>query len=577
MVARFRLRFVVARFTALAVWFAAGLAPHAFAAAVDGSGDDAEQVREASLAPESEKRAEAMAHVAAGYLAADTDPDRALHHNLRALERDLSNHSLAREVSAALLQRGDVPEALAVLKDSLKRNPDSAALALRIAGIYAVTLRKLEPAERFARQALAADPDLIECYQMLYTVQRAAGQPGEAATLLDRAAKRGNDRPEFWAGLGDLCIRQLLGGGANGERLRTEALAHYRRAAELARQDPVVLGRALNFFFAGGHMDDAISAANRLLILDPSDTGVREKLALALVSKGKDDDALTELTRVQADNPASLMAYRAHGEILLKRGDYENAVGKYEMALALNDEDPRLYLEVADLCIKAENYDRAVHWLGEARAKFNRLPEFPFYEAQVLGHLKRWREALNALDMAESLAKLYQPSFLDADFYFQHGVAAERAGEHGEAVLRFQACLERDGNYAAALNYLGYMWADRGENLAQAEEYIRRALAQEPDNPAYLDSLGWVCHQQGRYHEALVPLERAVQLASEPDATIQEHLGDVLEKLGRTKDAIKAWERAATLEGASPDIATKLQRAKGGLDLSASSVTPPAR
>lgn len=568
MFACFRLRSVAARATAMAGCLCIPASALALVAD-DGGGPDDSLVRAADLPQAAERRASAMAHVAAGYLATDVDPDQALQHNLRALELDLSNESLAREVSASLLQRGDVPEALAVLKDSLTRNPDSAMLALRIAGIYALTLRKLEPAERYARQALDADPDRIECYQMLYTVQRAAGRSHEAAALLDLASKRTNENAEFWAGLGDLCLRHFLGGGENTGALQAAALAHYRRAAGLARQDPEVLGRALNYFFAGGHFDDAVAAAQRLLVLDPSDTSAREKLALALVAKGTDDEALTELARVESDNPASFLAYRAHGDLLLKRGDHAGAVGKYEMALALQDGDPRLYLELADVCIKAENFDRAVHWLVEARNKFDRLPEFPFYEGQVLGHLGRWREALNAYDMAESLAQLYQPSFLTADFHFQHGVAAERAGAGDEATRHFESCLKLDGNYAAALNYVGYMWAERGENLAQAEQYIRRALAEEPDNPAFLDSLGWVCHQQGRYHEALAPLERAVQLSPAPDPTIEEHLGDVLEKLGRRSDAIKAWERAAARNGASPQLAAKLERAKGGLGLSA--------
>jgi Flp pilus assembly protein TadD len=108
------------------------------------------------------------------------------------------------------------------------------------------------------------------------------------------------------------------------------------------------------------------------------------------------------------------------------------------------------------------------------------------------------------------------------------------------------------------------MWAERGTNLAEAEEFIRRALDQEPDSSAYLDSLGWVLFQQGRYHEALVPLERAAQLsAAAPDPTIEEHLGDVLQKLGRRNEAVKAWERAAALEGASAEISAKLQAARG--------------
>jgi Flp pilus assembly protein TadD len=169
------------------------------------------------------------------------------------------------------------------------------------------------------------------------------------------------------------------------------------------------------------------------------------------------------------------------------------------------------------------------------------------------------------MDVAAALAARYQPSFLNAEFYFQHGVVAERADQHEDAVKHFLSCLEMDDRHAGALNYLGYMWAERGENLADAEKFIRRALESEPDNAAYLDSLGWALYQQGRFHEALEPLERAAKLsAADPDPTIEEHLGDVFEKLGRRKEAVEAWERAAALEGASEGVAGKLQAARAG-------------
>lgn len=507
-----------------------------------------------------------MARVATGFLASENDPDESFRHYRSALDIDPGNIALAEQIARVHLQRDEVPEALAVLKDALKLNPESSSLALRIAGVYIVSLRKFEQAERYARQALESSPDDIESYQMLYSIHRASGRPEKASAVLKLAAQRSNEDAEFWAGLGDLSVRQLvMEGGLRDPGKAAIALAHYRLAAEHGRQDSAVLLRALNFFFAGNHLEDAVATARRLLVLQPSDAQSREKLALALAALGRDDEALAELETVTSENPASLLAYRAHGEILLKRGDTAGALDKFEKALLLHDEDPRLYLEIVDLCVKTENPERAASWLSRAREKFTNLPELPFYEAQLLGHLKRWREALNAMDVAAALAARHQPSFLTAEFYFQHGVMAERAGQREDAVKHFLSCLEMDDRHAPALNYLGYMWAERGENLADAEKFIRRALESDPDNPAYLDSLGWALYQQGRFHEALGPLERASKLsATAPDPTIEEHLGDVFEKLGRRKEAVAAWERAAALDGASEGIAAKLQAARAG-------------
>ena len=565
MFARIRLRFAAA--LVLLALAAPALRPAVHALTADAGADESSNAARAASLPEAaEKRVEAMAHAVSGALAADADPEQSFRHYRRALDLDPANVALAQEIARMHLQHEDIPEALGVLKDALKLNPQSASLALRIAGIYVVSLRKFEPGERYARQALRASPDLIEPYQMLYSIFRADGRPDEAAALLGQAAKRTNEDPVFWAGLGDLFVRQLLmEGNLRDPGKSAPALVHYRRAAELGRQDSTVLLRALNFFFAAGHLEDAASSARRLLVLQPADTLSREKLALALVSLGREDEALGEFEAVVAENPSSLLAYRAHGEILLKREDARGALSKFEKALLLHDDDPRFYLEVADLCVKVDNAERAVWWLSRAREKFTNLPELPYFEGQLLGHLKRWREAHNALNIAADLAARHQPAFLNADFYFQHGVVAERAGAHDEAVKHFLACVEMDENHAAALNYLGYMWAERGENLADAEEFIRRALRSEPDNAAYLDSLGWVLFQQGRYHEALAPLERAAQLsATTPDATIEEHLGDVLDKLGRRGEAVEAWERAAALEGSSEELPAKLRAARAG-------------
>jgi tetratricopeptide (TPR) repeat protein len=519
-----------------------------------------------SLPPSALKRVEVMAHVAAATLAGESDPAQAEKHNRRALDLDPGNIEVAEQLATAHLAREEVPESLAVLKDTLSKNPQSANVALRIASIYVVKLRKFDSAERYAKQALRVAPDSIDPYQTLYSIYRANGRMAEAVAVLDQAARRKDNKDSgFWAGLGDL--RELHDRGkstAPASNDKAPAFGYYRRAAELGRQDAAVLLRAHNYFFAYGHLQDAVTSAQRLLVLQPSDTLTRERLAFALNALGRQDEALGELETVVTDDPASLAAYREHGRILLDRGDFAGALQKFEKALLLSDEDPRLYLQLVELCMKSGNDDRAVWWLSQARGKFSRLPELPWYEGQILGQLKRWKEALLAYDMAADLAAKYQPSFLSADFYFQHGVTAERAGEYAGAEEHFRSCLKIDDKFAQALNYLGYMWAEKGQNLAEAEQFIRRALEQEPDNGAYLDSLGWVLYQQGRYQEALPPLERAVALSTELDPALHEHLGDLFDKLGRRKDAVASWEKAAAMEGSSKELPAKLQAARGG-------------
>ncbi|WP_375211162.1 tetratricopeptide repeat protein [Hyphococcus sp.] len=99
----------------------------------------------------------------------------------------------------------------------------------------------------------------------------------------------------------------------------------------------------------------------------------------------------------------------------------------------------------------------------------------------------------------------------------------------------------------AALNYLGYSWAERGLNLDEAFGLIEKAVAIEPNSGAYIDSLGWAHYQLGDYDEAVGHLEHAASL--EPaDPTITEHLGDVYWRLGRKIEARYEWKRVLELE-----------------------------
>ena len=96
---------------------------------------------------------------------------------------------------------------------------------------------------------------------------------------------------------------------------------------------------------------------------------------------------------------------------------------------------------------------------------------------------------------------------------------------------------------AMTLNYLGYMLADRGNRLDEALGYIRRAVALDPQNGAYLDSLGWVYYKMGNYELAEENLRRASERMGD-DPTIHDHLGELYMKTGRVKLAANHWERS---------------------------------
>lgn len=139
---------------------------------------------------------------------------------------------------------------------------------------------------------------------------------------------------------------------------------------------------------------------------------------------------------------------------------------------------------------------------------------------------------------------------------FALGAAYEQHDRIEQAVTTFEEIIARAPNYDQALNYLGYMLADRGERLEYAHELIERAVALSPDNAAYLDSYGWVLYRLGSYDKALVHLKKAVALGNDP--IMFEHLGDVYEAVGDLKQARDWWQKALEMDPDNEQIKEKL-------------------
>jgi len=112
--------------------------------------------------------------------------------------------------------------------------------------------------------------------------------------------------------------------------------------------------------------------------------------------------------------------------------------------------------------------------------------------------------------------------------------------------------LTLDPTNAGAMNYLGYMFADRGVKLDEAHKLISRALELDPGNGAYLDSLGWALFRLNRLDEAATELNKALAKIGK-DPTVHDHLAEVYAKQGKMKEAIQQWEASITeMKAASP-------------------------
>lgn len=176
-----------------------------------------------------------------------------------------------------------------------------------------------------------------------------------------------------------------------------------------------------------------------------------------------------------------------------------------------------------------------------------------------LGDLERrreaWADAIAAYDGA--LARLKAQGIDDWAVHYTRGIALERSKQWAEGEASFLKALELRPDQPFVLNYLGYSWVDRGENLDRALEMIARAVELRPRDGYIVDSLGWAFYRLERYEDAVRELERAVELRP-TDPTINDHLGDAYWRVGRLREARFQWSRSLTFDP-DADLAAKIE------------------
>ena len=163
-----------------------------------------------------------------------------------------------------------------------------------------------------------------------------------------------------------------------------------------------------------------------------------------------------------------------------------------------------------------------------------------------------YQDANRAVDAVRTLEQAQSKFPSETSIPFELGAVLEKQKRYADAETAFRKVLGLDPEYAPALNYLGYMLADRGERLDESVAYLQKALQLDPDNGSYLDSLGWAYFKGNKLDLAEDNLKRAAdQLRT--NSVIQDHYADVLFKLGRYDEAITIWTRALAGDGDSID------------------------
>ncbi|HTY08895.1 MAG TPA: tetratricopeptide repeat protein [Candidatus Edwardsbacteria bacterium] len=530
----------------------------------------------------------------------------------QAMERgDTGMQSLDLVSLAAICeQQGDLKGAIAALKQARKRDPGSAVLDLMIAqdyyelgndtlaALYARRAIKLEPrnadnylvlgnSDMIAREfddalqqyrvAAGLKPDASDILVTMAGLYEATGQPDSAVATLQREAARSNDRAvrhalasaltrrQRWADARDQ-YRLLLAGDPSDLKATyslgllfeidgqpDSAVAWFDRASGLQPANTSIRKHVFNLLLSHKEYADAILEAEDILQLEPNDGGMRLQLARLYYLQQDFDAAATQfdsLLRVDSTNTEALYTV---ARLRLQQKRYGEAAQYYRRTLRILPRLDEAWVSLGICQLQSGMADSAGYCFKQARKHGGRM-DVDYLFGFGYSQLEQYDKALPCYERA------YARDKKDVTFLFNMAAAHERAGNFDRAVELFTRLLQLDPKHASALNYLGYMYADRGVKLDEAAALVKRALELEPDNAYFLDSMGWVYYRFGDYGAALPPIERAVKMMP-GDATLRDHLGDVYRAQGSRDRAVEQWTKALQLDPARTEIRKKIDDA----------------
>jgi tetratricopeptide (TPR) repeat protein len=270
------------------------------------------------------------------------------------------------------------------------------------------------------------------------------------------------------------------------------------------------------------------------------------------------EDAVEMYRLALKANPAqAAVVYRALGELFMAAELYTEAAAVYREAAGqplLQGAKPDNLLRLALALELSGETDPALEAMADAITLIpGGHPLLAFREAWIYYHAHRMTKAAEKFEAFIEKYPTSEPWTKQAKFSLSAVYVQLGELKRGEDIL--EKYLAENPDDIGVNNDLGYLYADQGKNLEKARKMIQKAVDAEPENAAYLDSLGWVLFKLGEHKEAITWLKKATDLKTGNDATIWEHLGDCYGAIKETSDATRAWEKALELvkEDTHPD------------------------
>ena len=523
-------------------------------------------------------RAKADYHFALGEsYALDGSPARAIEEYKMTLVYDPSSTSVHLKLAAEYVRQGLVGEAVEQAKAAIETDPKNEDAHLLLGGLYSA-MRTYDESLKEYREVKRLNPENAEAPMFTGAILAEQKKFTEAIAEFEALAKRpvGSNTHLAYFYLGRIYLEQSEGkasGKAEQAFRRSLALKpSFADAAialsqlmDTANRRPQAIRLLADFQAKHGpnssvaedlvrHYIDAKDyngAYAQLEIIekaDPDDVGARTKMAYILIEQQKYAPAILRLEDILAKD-ASLDRPRFYlGAVYEEIKDYKSAIKNFEKIQFGSSYFQEAVVHTSYLYKLGNDYAKATSTIENAiKTQDDYAPFYALY-ASLLDDQKQYEKGVAMLKFATQ-------KFADnAQLRFYLGSMQDRVGDRESTVTNMKEVLKLDHDHVAALNFLAYIYAERGINLPEAESMVRHAHSLQPGDGYIMDTLGWVMYKQGKVQDAIKMLEAAYK--TQPDeSVIAEHLADAYYQQQMPERAKRLYLKAAGLESNAQTVA----------------------
>lgn len=372
-------------------------------------------------------------------------------------------------------------------------------------------------------QMIVIDPSNDDLYYMLAEIYLKSGRYEEALATYNEIAEKYPNEPRVYAGYSEIYVRQR-----DWKRFEATVEQMFQHSARTKEER---MGLAEAYLTRASkdtlYLKPAELVLTKVQRLYPKEWQPYWFLGIIQMEQRNLNGAIENFRQLTVLRPDVIAGWENLGIAYLQKSDNEQAIATFKSAMK-RQAQPSFRLQML---------------LGIALSQANR-------DSESIEYLEN---ALKSSDQGSGAERVQVYSTL--------GIAYDRLGKPVESQRNYEEALKLDPENALVLNNLAYSLTERDQQLERCLEMAKIAVQKEPNNGAYLDTIGWVYFKLGNYEEARIWIEKAISVGRESPAVL-EHLGDVYHKLGKREKALEYWQRALQLNGSSISLREKVSGAR---------------